>query len=119
VVGPTHYVSEYGCWDRALTKRPYKATTFSKIVGFIKRKGVTSYDLFGERLFEVIDKIVWICDAERPEGKRLPNLNILSYQLCKWLGVEVNESLLKIPKGGISHDRCRKLFRKLGLEYTE
>jgi hypothetical protein len=118
-VGPTHYVSEYGCWNRAIMKRLYKATTLSKVCGFIKRKGVTSYDLFGERSFEVINKIVLICDAERPEGKRLPNLNILSYQVCKWLGVEIYMTLLKIPKGKIPHDRCRKLFQKIGLEYVE
>jgi hypothetical protein len=115
--GPTHYVSDYGCWDRAIMKRPYKeATTYSKVVGFID---VSLYDLFGERSFEVINEIVLICDAEKPKGKRLPNLNILSYQVCKWLGVEIDKTLLKIPKGKIPHDRCRKLFQKLGLEYVE
>ena len=101
VSGPTHYVAEYGCWDRAIMKRPYKeATTYSKVVGFIKRKGVILYDLFGERSFEVINEIVLICDAEKPRGKRLPNLNILSYQVCKWLGVEIDKTLLK---GLVSH----------------
>ena len=120
VVGPVHYVSDYGCWDRAIMKRPYKeATTYSKVIGFIIRKGVSSYDLFGERAFEVINEIVLICDAERPKGKRLPNLNILSYQVCKFLGVEIDKTLLKIPKGKVPHDRCRKLFQKLGLEYVE
>ena len=119
VSGPTHYVSEYGCWDRALMKRLCKATTYSKVIGFIKRKGVSSDDLFGRRASEVIEKIVSACEAERPEGKRLPNLNILSYQVCKWLGVEIDKTLLKIPKGKIPRDRCRKLFRKLGLEYVE
>ena len=120
VSGPTHYVSEYGCWDRTIIKRSYKeATTYSKVIGFIIRKGVTSYDLFGSRAFEVIEKIVTTCDAERPKGKRLPNLNILSYQVCTFLGVEVNEPLLKIPNGKVPHDRCRKLFQNLGLEYVE
>jgi hypothetical protein len=54
VVGPTHYVFDYGCWDRALMKRLYKATTYSKVVGFIERKDVSSYDLFGSRASEVI-----------------------------------------------------------------
>jgi hypothetical protein len=80
VSGPTHYVSDYGCRDRAIMKRPYKeATTYSKVVGFIVRKKcVSSYDLFGSRAPEVIEKIVSACDAERPKGKRLPNFNILS-----------------------------------------
>jgi hypothetical protein len=120
VSGPTYYVSDYGCWDRAIMKRPYKeATTYSKVVGFIIRKGVKSEVLFGSGASEVIEKIVSACDAEKPKGKRLPNLNILSYQVCKWLGVEIDKTLLKIPKGKIPHDRCRKLFQNLGLEYVE
>ena len=117
-VGPTRYVSYFGCWDRAITGR--KPTTIeSKVYGFIKRKGVSEYELFGEGSSEVINKIVNICDKEEPKGKRVPNLNIMSYQVCKLLGVEVNESLLKITKGKVSHDRCRKLFQKVGLEYVE
>ena len=120
VVGPTHYVSEYGCWDRAIMKRPCKeATSYSKVVGFIKSKGVSSDDLFGRRASEVIEKIVSACDAEKPKGKRLPNLNILSYQVCKFLGVEIDKTLLNIPKGKVPNDRCRKLFQKMGLEYVE
>jgi hypothetical protein len=75
VVGPTHYVSEYGCWDRAIMKRPYKeATTRSKFLCFVKRKGVLSCDLFGSRVSEVINEIVMICDAERPKGRGFPIL---------------------------------------------
>jgi hypothetical protein len=117
-VGPTRYVSDFGCWDRAIMRRK-PATIESKVYGFIKRKGVSEYELFGEGSSEVINKIVNICDKEKPKGKRIPNLNIMSYQVCKLLGVEVNESLLKIPKGKVPHDRCRKLFRKIGLEYVE
>ena len=117
-VGPTHYVSEYGCWDRAIMRHK-PATIREKVYGFVKRKGVSGYELFGKVSPGVINRIINICDKEEPKGKRLPNLNIISYQVCKLLGVEVNESLLKIPKGKVPHDRCRKLFQKIGLEYVE
>ena len=117
-VGRIHYVSDFGCWDRAIMRRK-PATIREKVCGFIKRKGVSGYDLFGERAFEVINEIVLICDAERPKGKRLPNLNILSYQVCKFLGVEIDKTLLKIPKGKIPHDRCRKIFQTLDWDYIE
>jgi hypothetical protein len=118
IVGRTRYVSEYGCWDRAIMRRK-PATIREKVCGFIKRKGVSGYELFGEGSSEVINKIVNICDKEEPKGKRIPNLNIISYQVCKRLGVEADWSLLRIPKGKVPHDRCRKLFRKIGLEYVE
>jgi hypothetical protein len=118
VVGRTNYVSDFGCWDRAIMGHK-PATIREKVYGFIKRKGVSGYELFGKVSPGVINRIVNICGKEEPKGKRLPNLNIISYQVCKLLGVEVNESLLKIPKGKVPHDRCRKLFQKIGLEYVE
>ena len=118
MVGRTRCVPEYGYWNRVIMKSK-SATIESKVYGFIKRKGVSGYELFGEGSFDIINKIVNICDKEEPKGKRLPNLNIMSYQVCKLLGVDVNESLLKIPKGKVPHDRCRKLFQKLGFKYTE
>jgi hypothetical protein len=65
---------------------------------------------------EIIEKV---CNAEKPRGKRLPNLNILTYQVCKRLGVEIDESLLKMPKGKMSHERCKKIFHTLGWEHIE
>jgi hypothetical protein len=118
IVGRTRYVSEYGCWDRTIM-RGKPATIREKVYGFIKRKGVLEYELFGEGSSEVINKIVNICDKEEPKGKRIPNLNIISYQVCKRFGVEADRFLLKIPKAKVPHDRCRKLFRNLGLEYVE
>jgi hypothetical protein len=118
IVGRTHYVSDYGCWDRAIM-RSEPATVESKVYGFIKRKGVLEHELFGSGSFEVVNKIVAVCEAEKSKEKRLPNLNIISYQVCKRLGVEADWSLLKIPKGKASHNRCRKIFRTLGWDYVE
>ena len=117
-VGRTSYVSEYGCWDRAIMKRK-PATIDSKVYGFIERKGVSGYELFGKGSSEIINKIVVVCISEEPNGKRLPNLNIISYQVCKRLGVEADWSLLKIPKGKAPHNRCRKIFETLGWDYVE
>ena len=116
--GPTHYVSDFGCWDRAIMGRK-PATTYSKVCGFIGRKGVSEYSLFGKGSSEVINKIVVVCEAEEPKGKRLPNLNIISYQVCKRLGVEAGWSLLKIPRCKAPHNRCRKIFEALGWDYVE
>ena len=117
-VGPTHYVSDYGCWDRAImTSKP--ATIESKVYGFIRRKGVLKHELFGRGSSEVINKIVNICSKEKPRGKRLPNLNIMSYQVCKRLGVEADWSLLKIPKGKVPNNRCKRIFEALGWDYVE
>jgi hypothetical protein len=67
---------------------------------------------------EAPQNIKKICDAEEPKRKRLPNLNILTYQVCRRLYVEIDGSLLKIPKGKIPHDRCRRIFEVLGGEYV-
>jgi hypothetical protein len=118
IVGRTRYVSDYGCWDRAIMRR--KPTTIEfKVYGFIKRKGVSEHELFGSGSFEVVNKIVAVCEAEKSKEKRLPNLNIISYQVCKRLGVEADWSLLKIPKGKAPHNRCRKIFETLGWDYVE
>ena len=118
MVGRTRYVSEYGCWDRTIM-RCKPATVDSKVYGFIKRKGVSGYELFGKGSSEIINKIVIVCEAEEPRGKRLPNLNIISYQVCKRLGVEADWSLLRIPKGKAPHNQCRKIFEALGWDYVE
>jgi hypothetical protein len=118
ILGRTGYVSEYGCWDRAIM-RSKPATTESKVYGFIRRRGVSGYELFGEGSPCIINKIVSVCGGERPKGKRLPNLNIISYQVCKRFGVEANMSILKIPKGKAPHNRCRKIFEALGWDYVK
>ena len=86
---------------------------------FCIRKSITYYDLSAHERRLIIDDIYKVRDAEKPEGKRLPNLNILTYQICKRLNIKMDEKLLKIPESKVSHDRCRKVFRTLGWEYTE
>ena len=87
VSGPTPYVSEYGCWDRAGVNSPDRSSISFKFDSFCKRKNITAYGLFGGRTREVLKIIEKVCDAEKPRGKRLPNLNILTYQVCRRLGV--------------------------------
>jgi hypothetical protein len=118
IVDRTHYVSGYGCWDRAIM-RSKPATLESKVYGFIKRKGVSEYELFAKGSSDVINRIVAVCESEKPKGKGLPNLNIISYQVCKRLGVEAGWSLLKIPRCKAPHNRCRKIFEALGWDYVE
>jgi hypothetical protein len=96
--GPTHYVSGFGCWDRAIM-RSKPTTVESKVYGFIKRKGVSGYELFGRGSPYVVNRIVSVCESEKSDGGRLPNLNIISYQVCKRLGVEADWSLLRILRG--------------------
>ena len=119
VSGPAPYVSEYGCWNRARMDGPDRSSVTFKFDSFCQRKNTTAFYLFGVRTREVVENIEKICDAEKPKGKRLPNLNILIYQVCKRLNVEIDESLLKIPKGKIPHDRCKRIFETLGWDYFE
>jgi hypothetical protein len=98
---------------------PDRTTVGFKFDSFCQRKNITAYRLLGGRVGEVVENIKKICDVEEPKRKRLPNLNILTYQVCKRLGVEIDESLLKIPKGKIPHDRCKKIFQTLGWDYFE
>jgi hypothetical protein len=119
VSGPTHYVSEYGCWDRTRMNGPDKTTVGFKFDSFCQRKGITPSYLFGVKTYEVFGDIRKICDAEEPKRKRLPNLNILTYQVCRRLNIKMDEKLLKIPKSRASHDRCKEIFQTLGWEYIE
>jgi hypothetical protein len=98
---------------------PDKSSVSFKFDSFCQRKNITAYALLGGRVREVVEIIEKVCDAEKPRGNRLTNLNILTYQVCRRLGVEIDESLLKIPKGKIPHDRCKKIFQTLGWEYVE
>jgi hypothetical protein len=119
VSGLTSHVSEYECWNRARMNGPDRSSVTFKFDSFCQRKNITAYSLLGGRTREVLENIENICDAEKPKRKRLPNLNILTYQVCKRLGVEIDKSLLKIPKGKIPHDRCKKIFQTLGWDYFE
>ena len=110
VSGPTPHVSEYGCWDRAGVEGPDKSSVSFKFVSFCQRKNITAYALLGGRVYEVVKSIRRICEAEEPRGKRLPNLNILTFQVCRRLNIKIDESLLRIPKGKIPHDRCKRIF---------
>jgi hypothetical protein len=119
VSGPTFPVSEYVCWDRTGVDGPDKSSVSFKFDSFCQKKNITAYVLLGGRVYEVVENIKRICDAEESRGKRLPNLHILTYQVCRRLIVEIDESLLKIPKGKIPHDRCKRIFKTLGWGYVE
>ena len=119
VSGPSPHVSGYGCWDRAGMNGPDKSSVSFRFDSFCQKKNITACGLLGGRTCEVLEIIGKVCEAEKPRGKRLPNLNILTYQVCRRLNVEIDESLLKILKGKIPHDRCKKIFQTLGWEYVE
>jgi hypothetical protein len=68
---------------------------------------------------ESVRNIEKVYNAEEPKKRRLPNLNILTYQICKRLDIEIDATLLKIPKSRVSHNRCKKIFQVLGWEYIE
>ena len=80
---------------------------------------ITYFDLpvVERRLIE--GDIQEVRDAEKPERKTLPNLSILTYQICKRLDIEIDKKYLKIPVSRASHDRCKKVFQTLGWEYVE
>ena len=84
---------------------------------FCRRRNITDFVLSEVDKFEIITNIEEVYNAEEPKRSRLPNLNILTYQMCKRLNIEIDESLLKIPKGKIPHDRCKKIFQTLGWRY--
>jgi hypothetical protein len=86
VSGPTLDVPEYGCWNRARMDGPDRTTVGFKFNCFCQRKGITPSYLFGVKTCEALEDIRKICDAEEPKGRRLPNLNILTYQVCRRCG---------------------------------
>ena len=111
VSGLTPHVSEFGCWDRPGIDGADRSSVSFKFDSFCQRKNTTAYGLLRGRTREVVENIEKICDAEKPKRKRLPNLNILTYQVCRRLNVEIDESLLKIPKGKIPQNRCKRIFK--------
>jgi hypothetical protein len=82
-VGRIRYVSEYGCWDRTIM-RCKPASVESKVYGFIKRKGVSGYELFGRGSSYVVNRIVSVCESEKSNGGRLPNLVITYVNSLVW-----------------------------------
>jgi hypothetical protein len=64
VSGPTFPVSEYGCWDRAGMHGPDKSSVSFKIDSFCNRKNITAYALLGGRVYEVVENIKRICEAD-------------------------------------------------------
>ena len=114
VFGSTPYVTPY-----AGVNSPEKSSVSFRFDNFCQKKNITAYGLLRGRTREVLEIIEKVCDAEKPRGKRLPNLNSLTYQVCRRLDVEIDESLLRISKGKIPHDRCKGIFKTLGWEYIE
>jgi hypothetical protein len=96
-----------------------KTSIRNKFESFCTRMKITYSDLsVGERRL-IEGDIQKVRDTQKPERKTLPNLRILTYQICKRLGIEMDEKLLKIPVSKVSRDRCRKVFQTLGWEYIE
>ena len=109
---------DYDRWDSVIMRRR-KVSIDDKFESFCTKKKITYSDLSvgGRRI--VIDDIYKVRNAEKPEGKRLPNLDILTYQICKRHNIRMDEGLLSIPASRVPHDRCKEIFRTLGWEYIE
>ena len=104
VSGPVPFVSEYGCWNRAVMKGPDRSSISYRYENFFRRRNITDW---GDK-FKIAKCIREVYNAEEPKKGRLPNLNILTYQICKRLNIEIDESLLKVrfPTIGV-----RRYFR--------
>jgi hypothetical protein len=113
------FVSKYNCWDTAIPRDQDKSSISHRYKNFCRRRNITDFVLSGGDKFKIAECIREVYNAEEPKGSRLPNLNILTYQICKRLNIEIDEFLLKIPKGRIPHDLCKKIFQTLGWEYFE
>jgi hypothetical protein len=114
VSGPVPFVSGYGCWNRAVMNGPDRSSISYRYDNFCHMRNITDFVLSGGDKFKIEKCIREVYNAEEPKKGRLPNLNILTYQICKRLNIEIDESLLKIPNGKIPHDRCKKIFQTLG-----
>ena len=113
------FVSDYNCWDTAIPRGQDKSSISHRYGNFCRRRNITDFVLSGKEKYEIVKNIKKVYDAEELKGSRLPNLNILTYQICKRLDIEIDETLLKIPKSRASHNRCKKIFQTLGWEYIE
>ena len=89
-----------------------------KFKSFCTRRKITRFDISAEEKRLVEGDIQEVCDAEKPKRKTLPNLSILTHQICKRHNIEMDVKLLKIPVSKASHDRCKKVFQTLGWDYV-
>jgi hypothetical protein len=120
ITEPVPPVSDYGCWDTAKMKAQSKINSISdRFESFCTRRKITYSVLptYERRL--IVRSIQEVYDAEKPKKKTLPNLNILTYQICKRLNIAMDEKLLKIPVSRVPHDRCKEIFQTLGWKYIE
>jgi hypothetical protein len=115
------FVPEYNYWDPAIPRGQDKSSISHRYGNwnFCRRRNITDFVLSGKEKYEIVKNIKKVYDAEEPKGSRLPNINILTYQICERLDTEIDETLLKIPKNKASHNRCKKIFQTLGWEYIE
>jgi hypothetical protein len=91
-----------------------------KYESFCVRRNIPNSVLSVRDRSRIVENIRKIDDAEKPRKKTLPNLNILTYQICKRLNIAMDEKLLnKFPESEVPHDRCRKIFQTLGWKYIE
>ena len=119
IIGKVHDPCyDYDCWNSVIVRRQ-KLSISDRFESFCTRRKITHYDLSAHERCLIEENIQKVCKAEEPKMKSLPNLNILTYQICKRLNIKMDEKLLKIPESKVPHDRCRKVFRTLGWEYTE
>jgi hypothetical protein len=107
------------CWDTAISRGQDKSSISYRYENFCCRRNISHFVLSGEERHEIIKNIKKVYNAEEPKKRMLPNLNILTYQICKRLGIEIDETLLKISKSRVSHNRCKKIFQALSWEYIE
>jgi hypothetical protein len=113
------FVPEYNYWDPSIPRGQDKSSISLRYGNFCRRRNITDFVLSGKEKYEIVKNIKKVYDAEEPKGSRLPNINILTYQICERLDIEIDETLLKIPKNKASHNRCKKIFQALGWEYIE
>ena len=115
------FVPEYNYWDAAIPRGQNKSCISHRYGNFCRRKNITDFVLSGKEKYEIVKNIKKVYDAEEPKGSRLPNINVLTYQICERLDIEleIDETLLKIPKRKASHNLCKKIFQALGWEYIE
>jgi hypothetical protein len=99
------FVSGYNCWDTAIPRGQDKSSISCRYENFCYKGNITDFVLSGKEKYEIVKNIKKVYDAEEPKRRTLPNLNILTYQICKRLDIEMDETLLKIPKSRASHNR--------------
>ena len=83
------FVPGYNCWDTAIPRGQDKTSISYRYENFCRTRNITDFVLSGRDKFEIIKNIEEVYNAEEPKGSRLPNLNILTYQICKHLTVNI------------------------------